>query len=304
MPISSTQHGVYTQRINAVIGYVRDHLTDDLSLDTLAQVAGFSPFHFHRLFTALTGETLSDLVTRLRLERAVHLLRATPTLPLTEAAFQCGFSSASVFSRTFKRHYGFSARAWDRQTPLKESKNSQVGAGTPRYTLDALAELATRGEIDVQLRSLPEQRLAYLRIYDAYRQYERVKEAYYRLSAWYCRNGGQIAHATLYGMSHDDPDITPLGLCRFDWCVTIPASWQAEGEISTMLFPACRIVTVRCCGDLMQEDRAFQYLFRYWLPRSRFQPANLPAMEIYRRQPAELGWETYDMDCALPIVPL
>ncbi|HEX6035853.1 MAG TPA: hypothetical protein VFY83_15550 [Anaerolineales bacterium] len=47
-----------------------------------------------------------------------------------------------------------------------------------------------------------------------------------------------------------------------------------------------------------------QYLFRYWLPRSRYQPANLPGMEIYRRQPIELGWETFDIDCAIPIVAL
>jgi DNA gyrase inhibitor GyrI len=39
-----------------------------------------------------------------------------------------------------------------------------------------------------------------------------------------------------------------------------------------------------------------QYLFRYWLPRSRYQPANLPGMEIYRRQPIELGWKTFDID--------
>jgi DNA gyrase inhibitor GyrI len=66
-------------------------------------------------------------------------------------------------------------------------------------------------------------------------------------------------------------------------------------------FPACQVATVRCVGDLAQEDRAFQYLFRHWLPRSRYQPANLPAMEIYRRQPVELGWERYDMDCAVPV---
>jgi DNA gyrase inhibitor GyrI len=57
-------------------------------------------------------------------------------------------------------------------------------------------------------------------------------------------------------------------------------------------------------GDLVQADRVIQYLFRYWLPRSRYQPANLPGMEIYRRQPAELGWKTYDLDMAVPVVPL
>jgi DNA gyrase inhibitor GyrI len=84
----------------------------------------------------------------------------------------------------------------------------------------------------------------------------------------------------------------------------VPEQWQAEGEVNMQDFPACQVAAIRCLGDIEQEDKAIQYLFRYWLPRSRYQPANLPGMEIYRRQPAELGWETFDIDCAVPIVAL
>jgi AraC family transcriptional regulator len=105
-------------------------------------------------------------------------------------------------------------------------------------------------------------------------------------------------------MSQDDPGVTPLRLCRFDWCLKVPAAWQPEGEVGMQDFPACQAATIRVQGGIEQEDRALQYLFRYWLPRSRYQPANLPGMEIYRRQPAELGWETFDIDCAVPVVAL
>ena len=71
-----------------------------------------------------------------------------------------------------------------------------------------------------------------------------------------------------------------------------------------MTYPACEAAVVRCLGDIQQEYRILQYLFRYWLPRSRYQPANLPGMEIYRRQPIELGWETFDIECAIPVVAL
>src|SRR5687768_9925011 len=105
MSTRPAQENVYIQRINAVIGYVRENLNDDLSLDTLARVAGFSPFHFHRLFKSITGETINEIVIRLRLERAVMLLRSTPNLSVTQAAFDCGFKSAPVFSRAFKKQY-------------------------------------------------------------------------------------------------------------------------------------------------------------------------------------------------------
>lgn len=300
--MSPVSGNLYLHRLNTVISYIRENLTEDLSLNHLAGVAGFSPFHFHRIFKSLTQETVNDLVTRFRLERAAALLRASPKLTATDAAFECGFQSVSVFSRTFKKHYGLTPRQWDRRSPLKNSKNGQVLEGFPRYTLENLSDFSKQGGFEVRLRSLPPQRLAYIRVYDAYSKFSQVVEAYQRLITWYGQRGGQLEQTTLYGMSQDDPDVTPLRLCRFDWCLTVPADWQAEGDVCLQDFPACRVATVRCQGDLQQEDKAIQYLFRYWLPRSRYQPANLPAMEIYRRQPAELGWETFDLDCALPIV--
>ena len=300
----SPQENLYLQRINAVIGHVRENLNDDLSLDTLARVAGFSPFHFHRIFKSITEETINEMVVRLRLERAASLLRATPELSVTNTAFECGFKSVSVFSRAFKKQYGLNASQWDRQSPLKNSKNGQVMEGFPHYTLENLSDLAEQDELKVHLNSLPEQRLAYIRVYDSYSKFSKVTEAYYRLIEWYRQKGGSLDQTTLYGMSQDDPTVTPLRLCRFDWCLRVPADWQAEGEVSIMTFPACQVATIRCISDIQQEDKALQYLFRYWLPRSRYQPANLPGMEIYRRQPAELGWETFDIDCAVPIVEL
>lgn len=300
----STQKNIYEQRINAVIAYAREHLDDDLSLATLAQVAGFSPFHFHRIFKAMTEETINELVVRLRLERAAALLRATPALSITDAAFESGFTAVATFSRAFKKHFGLTASAWDRQSPLKNSKIDQPTGPFPRYTIAMLAEFATQDAYRVTLRTLPAQRLAYIRVYDAYNSPGQIATAYEQLLAWYGHQGGDLAQTTLYGMSQDDPDITPLHRCRFDWCLTVPAAWQATGPVSIQTFPACQVATIRVVGDLAQEDRALNYLFRYWLPRSRYQPANLPGMEIYRQLPGGSGWETLDMDCAVPVVAL
>lgn len=302
MPSRPPQENYYLQRIHAVIAYVRENLQADLSLDTLAQVAGFSPFHFHRIFKTLTDETINDMVLRLRLERAAALLRATPELSVTEAAFESGFTSVPVFSRAFKKQYALNASQWDRQSPLKNSKNDQVSAPFPHYNLENLSYF--QDEFEVQIRPLPAQRLAYIRIYDAYSQFTEIVDAYHRLRSWYQQRGGRLEDTTLYGMSQDDPDVTPHHLCRFDWCLRVPDSWQAEGEINMQNFPACQVASLSIQGDIQQEDKALQYLFRYWLPRSRYQPANLPAMEIYRRHPAELGWETFDLECAVPVIAL
>jgi AraC family transcriptional regulator len=292
---------IYLQRINAVVDYVREHITDDLSLTTLAQVAHFSPFHFHRIFRSVTGETVNDLVVRLRIERAAALLRSSPHMSVLDAAVAGGFASASNFSRIFKKSYGISARTWDRQSSLKDSKNRKVLEAFTQYTSDMLDKFDQ--EFEVQLGEMPEQSLAYIRVANAYQSGD-IPHAYERLIRWYKQCGEDPLERKLYGMAQNDPDITPIELCSYDWCLPAPQQPITNSEISYRTFPACQIAFIRCTGDIYLVDKVWQYLFRYWLPHSRFQPDNLPALEIYHRQPALLGWEQYDIDCAIPIVSL
>jgi AraC family transcriptional regulator len=63
----TTTRGSYPQRLQRVVDYVALHLDQNLDLDTLARVAHFSPYHFHRLYRGVLGETVNDTVRRLRL---------------------------------------------------------------------------------------------------------------------------------------------------------------------------------------------------------------------------------------------
>ena len=92
----------YIERINAAIDHIVRNLAQNLSLEEIALVEGFSPYHFHRVFRALVGETLNQFVKRLRLERAVYLMSHSPSRSLTDIALECGFSSSSDCSRSFK----------------------------------------------------------------------------------------------------------------------------------------------------------------------------------------------------------
>ena len=66
----STNPNTYASRIQRVVDYLAEHLDDPLELETLARVACFSPYHFHRIYRGLLGETVNDTVRRLRLQRA------------------------------------------------------------------------------------------------------------------------------------------------------------------------------------------------------------------------------------------
>ena len=102
----------YDKRVNRVIDHVRAHLAEPLTLADLARVAAFSPFHFHRVFRAITGETLFGFIQRVRVERAAAALIGRHDASVLEIALDHGFASAATFARAFRTHFGMSATRW------------------------------------------------------------------------------------------------------------------------------------------------------------------------------------------------
>src|SRR6476469_3624291 len=111
----------YVQRINRVIDYLRGNLDRQVKLEELARVACFSEFHFHRIFGAVSGETLNSFTNRLRLEKAARLLRYSDQ-SLTDIALNCGFSSPATFSRAFRSGYDTSPSQFRKSGEIKKSK--------------------------------------------------------------------------------------------------------------------------------------------------------------------------------------
>jgi AraC family transcriptional regulator len=88
-----------------VLRDVRRRLDEDVSLDRLSARAGWSPFHLHRAFRRIVGETPKQYTLRLRLEGAAARLLASDA-SITEVALAAGFASHEVFTRAFRRHFG------------------------------------------------------------------------------------------------------------------------------------------------------------------------------------------------------
>ncbi len=109
--IEEPSQGLTHQQMRRVLDFVQAHLDQDLSLEALAQQAGFSPYHFARLFRHTTGESPHQFVLRQRIERAQRLLDARD-LSLVHVARVCGFANQSHLTQAFKRHLGLTPRAY------------------------------------------------------------------------------------------------------------------------------------------------------------------------------------------------
>lgn len=97
----------YSEQIRNVTQYIREHINEPLSRETLADVAGFSVPHFHRVFTVTTGESAVSYVRRIRLIRAGRKLRMG-AVDITEVARAAGYESHAAFGKAFKGLFGLS----------------------------------------------------------------------------------------------------------------------------------------------------------------------------------------------------
>lgn len=92
--------------IDDVKTYIYQHTDQLLSREQLADLAGFSVPHFHRIFSAESGENIAAYVRRVRLERAAIKL-IMGTVDIMQVALVAGYQSHAAFSKAFKQHYGF-----------------------------------------------------------------------------------------------------------------------------------------------------------------------------------------------------
>lgn len=102
----------YKSRINKVQDYIESNVGEELSVIKLSEVANFSPYHFHRIFSVLSGETLYQYIQRIRLEKSANNLLANHKKPIADIAPECGFTNQASFARAFKKYFNISAGDW------------------------------------------------------------------------------------------------------------------------------------------------------------------------------------------------
>jgi AraC family transcriptional regulator len=299
VPIAKTQaSGEYAQRINRVIDHIRQNLDRPVKLEQLAKVACFSEFHFHRIFGAVAGETVNSFTNRLRLEKAARLLRYSDQ-SLTDIALGCGFSSSATFSRAFRSGYDTSPSQFRKSGgEIKKSKICKELFSAQEYLLPMSAE-EKRAAFPVKLIDVPERQVAYIRVTNAF-EMDRVLAALETMIEW-AKSQGIFSQGTLFGMSVDDPHVTPKRLYRYEVCLASNSAFECMEGMSKLKMPAMRYATTRVSGDIRTVTTATDYLFRGWLINSDYEPEHAPGLEIFLDKEKALDWSHFELDLCIPV---
>ena len=290
----------YINRINRVIDFLRDNLDRPVKLEELAKIACFSEFHFHRIFTAVSGETLNNFTNRLRLEKAARLLRYSDQ-SLLDLALECGFSSPATFSRAFSKTYGTTPSQFRKTGEIKDSKICKELAVKDEYILPMTQEEKQKA-FPVHIKTMPEWNAAYIRVSNAFDS-ELVINAFAKIMDW-AKSVNVFSEGVLFGMSVDDPDVTPKHLYRYEVCFKPEASFDCPEGLSKMKIPSRTYAVTRINGDLNLVGTAWDYLFKEWLINSEYEPEHAPAFEIFLNKEKALDWSNFELDLCIPIKPL
>lgn len=300
----------YKSRINKTFDYIEKNLDQQFNLEELAGIANFSKFHFTRIFHSLVGETPFQFIIRVRLEKAATMLLTDKKNSIQNICYKTGFSDVSVFSRYFKKYFLVSPS----QYRIKNSNNSQKDSNivkpeikTSSYfchnslTIKWKTNMKTNKSVEV--RSLPEMTLAYIRHIGPYKGDGKLFEMLWnKLFRWAGPRGliGGPGFKSLI-VYHDDPNITEEAKLRMSVSVTVPADTQVSGEIGKMVLEAAEYVIARfeLAEDEFQE--AWDWVFGHWFPQSGYQPDDKPCFEIYPEEPKE---GKFIVDICVPVKPM
>ena len=273
----------YEDRLNRVTSYIYDHLDDDLNLGTLAGIAALSPYHWHRIYNSVRGETVTATVKRLRLQRAGLELAQTPNA-LDGIAIRAGYGSTQAFTRAFAEAYGMPPARY-RETG--SHKDFQPGRLDPPRTS---WRIEVRRVEAMTLIGMPH-RGSYMDIGKAFEQ-----------GYTYALGRNTVpAVVRLIGVYYDDPTLVPEAELRS--CATIVATPDVRPAppVERIDVPARDYAVLRHMGPYPDMRAAYLWLFGTWLPQSGREAADAPVLEEYLNSPRDTPPSELLTDLYLPL---
>ena len=273
----------YERRLIRVLEYIHDNPDGDLSLDALADVAAMSRFHWHRVFRAMTGETIADAVRRTRLHLAACWLVETDW-PISEVSKRAGFSNAKSFGRIFKDHHSKTPLAFRRAGRAPQHIQTSRSGHFPMY--------------EIQIRQAPARQFSGLAHIGPYaeigRSFERVSAIVTARNLWPTVSG-------MAGIYYDDPSSVVPQALRSHAGVIVSPDFESPEDFDTVALPEGEEAVLLFRGPYSGLSKAYDFMWGEWLPSSAREPADTPPFEIYLNAPRDTAPDQLLTEICMPL---
>ncbi len=273
----------YQERMARVVAHVHQHLGEPLDLERLAEVANLSPFHWHRTYHALFGETIADTVRRLRLHQASGDL-AHSSQSVARIAARCGYANTQSFTRAFRTHYGMSPTQYRQQGAHQQFGRASRAQAVQEFPVDVrYVERVFLGGLD--------HRGSYMKIGAAFE------------AAWIALSSRGLAPEGSRWMAvyFDDPFAVPQAQLASRAGLSVALGAAVPAPLERFELGGTRCAVLRYRGPYAGMRAAYEWLYGTWLVGSGHVAANLPVFEEYLNSPRETAPADLLTDIYLPL---
>jgi AraC family transcriptional regulator len=300
--VRSVTKSYYEVAVSTAVSDVVSDLDTAVDLESLAARAATSPFHFHRIFRGMVGETPLGLRRRLLMERAAWRLSRTDR-SILEIALGAGFETHEAFTRAFRRAFSATPSEYRNRYEPRIQLAAICGLHYEHDGIDPSGVILAKGEseMDIEIVDRPELRLGTVRHVGPY---NRVTEAFERLGevegvSELFQDPG-VAMLAIY---HDDPESTPQDELRADAAVVVPESTPMPEGLVEQRIPGGTFARYEHIGPYEELGDVWARLLGQWLPDSGYSIGPGGTYEIYRNDMREVPAEELRTDLYVAVEP-
>ncbi|QZY95440.1 AraC family transcriptional regulator [Pantoea dispersa] len=291
MPVNKNHHReTYRKRFDKVFDYIERHLDEALLLEQLSEVAHFSPYHFHRQFSAWCGIPPGRYIQLMRLKRASYRLAFNPHEKIIEIALDAGFQHAESFSRAFKQVFDVTPSEF-RQQPVWITWHQRM----PQ------PPVKRRESMSVEIKMFPITPVAMLTHHG---DPQRINETAARFIAWRKTSGASpVRSSQTFGIAPHDPASTPAADFQYHLCgsVTAPINEDNAFGVVNSTIPGGRCAVLRHHGSHSTLTELARSLYSEWLPASGEELRDFPLFFHYHNFVHEVAEHELLTDIYLPL---
>ena len=298
----------YRQAVMKVLSYINQNLAGDVSLETMASIANYSPFHFQRIFSEAVSESPKQYVIRLRLERAAHFIKLFPALSISEIALGSGFSSDSIFSRAFKNYYGITAEMYrnlpsDQMNEINKKRNSQ-------YPFDDATWITPITNIDENIEKVRIEQTPILStifpftiacVQTTLSHKENIAFAFKTLFKWANPRGLVTTNTKYFGIWLDFPFITPYAKCRFLCGMGVSPEIKLSQGISSINFNKGLYLNYSLTGNIDITLNSLIALNHNYIDSIGYTISEMICYEQFEENPVEIPYEKTNRQLLIPV---
>lgn len=281
----------WLNRLNSAVTYIEEHLTDDMDIDKLSQIACCSAFHFQRMFSYLAGVPFSEYIRRRKMTRAAFDLQ-NGNEKVIDIALKYGYESPTAFNRAFQSVHG-----------IAPSAAKQSGVILKAYP-PICFQITIKGEAEMNYRIEKKEAFKIVGVKEHY--IINIEENFASIPLfWQTTVQSGIIPTICSYLDREPYGLLGVSTCMngkdFDYYIAVATNKETPAELVEYTVPECTWAIFECIGAMPAALQNLQKrIVSEWLPASGYEYANAPDIEVYFEGNQQS--ENYRCEAWLPIV--